>query len=488
MSYNFGVKDLSMSLLNAEYAVRGKVPTRAGEIQKILDKGNNQDGKSYPFTELTEANIGNPQTFGQPPISFFRQVLSGILNPDLIEEGAFKNQDVVNRVKFYQKNIKGNVGAYTNSLGYEFVRQSIANFIAKRDNLPVEKDLTNYMTLDGASQGVHLIMNAFVAHSSDGVMVPIPQYPLYSAAIALKGGQQVPYYLDEENQWQCSMEELERAYTEAKSRKINPKILVVINPGNPCGNILTEETIKKFIKFAYDKKMIIIADEVYQTNIYNKQKKFHSFKKIQASLEAPYNKGELFSVHSTSKGILGECGIRGGYMEMINVDPEVKAQLVKLKSINLCSNTTGQLMTELMCNPPSEDNGASQESIKKYNQEVEDLFNGLLSRINTVNKYLNSLKNIKSQDSEGAMYVFPQVILSKKAIEAAKKEGQSPDLFYCLNVLENTGLVIVPGSGFGQVDGTYHFRITNLIRPESKLEDTLKRFKEYNEKFHQQYE
>lgn len=66
------------------------------------------------------------------------------------------------------------------------------------------------------------------------------------------------------------MEELERAYTEAKSRKINPKILVVINPGNPCGNILTEETIKKFIKFAYDKKMIIIADEVYQTNIYNK--------------------------------------------------------------------------------------------------------------------------------------------------------------------------------------------------------------------------
>lgn len=74
---------------------------------------------------------------------------------------------------------------------------------------------------------------------------------------------------------------------------------------------------------------------------------------------APYNQGELLSVHSTSKGVIGECGLRGGYMEMVNLHPDIRAQLLKLKSINLCSNTVGQLMTEMMVNPPSIHNGAS---------------------------------------------------------------------------------------------------------------------------------
>lgn len=62
-------------------------------------------------------------------------------------------------------------------------------------------------------------------------------------------------------------------------------------------------------------------------------------------------------MHSTSKGVIGECGIRGGYMELANLDPEVHAQLFKMKSINLCSNSVGQIMTELMVNPPREGQG-----------------------------------------------------------------------------------------------------------------------------------
>lgn len=83
------------------------------------------------------------------------------------------------------------------------------------------------------------------------------------------------------------------------------------------------------------------------------------------------------------------------------------------------------------------------------------------------------------------MYAFPQVKFSQKAIEAA---GNQPvDLFYCLEVLKNTGIALVPGSGFRQKKDTYHFRITTLILPEEKLKNRLDDLKAFNDKFHQQY-
>lgn len=79
------------------------------------------------------------------------------------------------------------------------------------------------------------------------------------------------------------------------------------------------------------------------------------------------------------------------------------------------------------------------------------------------------MTNIKAHEVEGAMYAFPSITFSKKAIQAAKEQGQEADLFYCLEVLKNTGIALVPGSGFKQQPGTYHFRITTLILPEEKL-------------------
>lgn len=95
------------------------------------------------------------------------------------------------------------------------------------------------------------------------------------------------------------------------------------------------------IEFAYDHKMVIFADEVYQENVYNPLKSFVSFKKVRSELQEPYNNVELFSLHSTSKGLLGECGLRGGYFEMCNIHPQVKEEIIKLRSMFLCSNTIG---------------------------------------------------------------------------------------------------------------------------------------------------
>jgi aspartate/methionine/tyrosine aminotransferase len=194
---------------------------------------------------------------------------------------------------------------------------------------------------------------------------------------------------------------------------------------------------------------------------------------------------ELASLHSVSKGLLGECGMRGGYLYLHQFNPEVYQELVKLKSINLCSNSLGQIMVDCMVNPPLE--GVSKATKDKFEAEYKGLLESLKYRAKIVTKYLNSMTNVKCQEVEGSMYAFPSITFSKKAQEAAKKEGKAADLFYCLDVLKNTGIALVPGSGFRQKPGTHHFRITTLILPESHLENKLKALKEFNEKFHAKY-
>lgn len=106
----------------------------------------------------------------------------------------------------------------------------------------------------------------------------------------------------------------------AKDLGINLRALVVINPGNPTGNVLAREDIEQIIQICYENEIVICADEVYQSNIYT-DKPFISFRKVLAEMGNPYDKNvELLSMHSVSKGLQGECGFRGGYLEVHNMD------------------------------------------------------------------------------------------------------------------------------------------------------------------------
>ena len=131
------------------------------------------------------------------------------------------------------------------------------------------------------------------------------------------------------------------------------RAIVVINPGNPTGNVLRRKDIEDIIRISYENKLVIIADEVYQENIYNSKIPFISFRKVLAELGDPYkNSVELISLHSVSKGLMGECGLRGGYFETHNLEDYANDMLYKLKSIELCSNNIGQLAVQLMVDPP----------------------------------------------------------------------------------------------------------------------------------------
>ena len=133
---------------------------------------------------------------------------------------------------------------------------------------------------EGASQGVHVLFNTLIGNKDDSVMIPVPLYPLFSAAINLNGGSITPYYMDEDNGWQLSVEKMEKALDESEKEGKNVKALVIINPGNPTGSILSAESIEKVIEFAVKNRLVLIADEVYRENIYNEGKQFVSFRSV----------------------------------------------------------------------------------------------------------------------------------------------------------------------------------------------------------------
>lgn len=114
----------------------------------------------------------------------------------------------------------------------------------------------------------------------DGIMVPVPQYPLYSASIQLYGGKMVGYHLDETKDWAIDMAEMARQFRAAKARGVNVRALCVINPGNPTGQVLTRSNIEDIIAFAFENDIVLLADEVYQANVYDAARPFVSFRRV----------------------------------------------------------------------------------------------------------------------------------------------------------------------------------------------------------------
>ena len=155
-------------------------------------------------------------------------------------------------------NISGGIGAYSHSKGVEVVRQEVASFLEKRDGFSADPE-DIYLT-DGASPGIQNTLNMIINGKQDGIMIPIPQYPLYSAAIALLGGTQVGYFLNEDGGTEIDRIELDRALKEAREvNNLNVKAMAVINPGNPSGQCLTYEDMEGILKFCHDEEIILLV-------------------------------------------------------------------------------------------------------------------------------------------------------------------------------------------------------------------------------------
>ncbi|KAK9117249.1 hypothetical protein Sjap_016196 [Stephania japonica] len=395
MSKGLDYETLNENVRKVQYAVRGELYLRASELQK--------EGKKIIFT-----NVGNPHALGQKPLTFPRQVVALCQAPFLLDDPNVEllfPADAIARAKHYLSLTSGGLGAYSDARGLPGIRKEIAEFIERRDGYQSDPEFI-FLT-GGASVGVMQILNAVIRGDSDGILVLVPQYPLYSATTSLCGGSLVPYYLEETANWGLHVNQLRQSVSKARSNGITVRAMVIIDPGNPTGQCLSEANLREILHFCFQERLVFLGDDFYQQNVYQDTHPFISARKSSLDMGPPINKDvQLVSFHTVSKGYWGECGQRGGYFEMTNIPP-------KQSNPELVEAGRAQIMTD----------------------------------------GFNSCRNVVCNFTEGAMYSFPQIRLPPKAIEAAKRAGKVPDVFYCLKLLEATGISTVPGSGFGQKEG-----------------------------------
>jgi glutamate--glyoxylate aminotransferase len=210
---------------NTKYEVRGEIYLAA--VKRV------EAGKKVIYT-----NVGNPQALGQKPLTFPRQVLSLMMAPFVLEDpmaAQLYPPDAIERAKRYMGLMKNaGLGAYSDSKGHMFIRKEIASFIEKGCGGAASCDPNHIFCSNGASECVRTLLNVSIQKPTDGIMVPIPQYPLYSAAIALLGGQLVPYYLDEKAGWALSVPELQRSVDAARAKGIYPYLSISIQTYPNC--------------------------------------------------------------------------------------------------------------------------------------------------------------------------------------------------------------------------------------------------------------
>ncbi|KAL7420843.1 alanine transaminase [Cryptotrichosporon argae] len=477
------LETINPAVLSVQYAVRGELALKADRYAQALLAPGSEGGAAdaslgpdarLPFDKVVTANIGNPQQRGldQRPITFWRQVIALCEYPELIETAAAAfPPDAIARAKALHKEI-GSTGAYTHSKGVLGIRKKVAKFIEERDGFPANPE-DIYLTA-GASAGVAQILG-LALRPGDGCLIPIPQYPLYTATLAYVGASPVPYYLNEQSAWSMGESDLLRAIEGAK----HPiKALVIINPGNPTGGCLSRAAIESVIRLCHARGILLLADEVYQSNIFDPDNKpFISFKQVLRELEPEVANGvELVSFHSISKGVAGECGRRGGYFELVNIADDVAEQIYKMASVTLCPPVSGQIGVDLLVDPPR----PGQPSFAAWHAETSLTHDNLKSRSAYMHERFNALPGMSCQPAEGAMYLFPRLDMPARALAEAERIGKPADVMYALELLDKTGICAVAGSGFGQEPGTYHLRVTALC---PGVEDYVSKIERFHREF-----
>lgn len=473
------MENLNPRVIEVEYAVRGPIVIRAAEMERQLKQGQ----EPFPFNRIIRLNIGDCHASGnQEPITYIRQFVAGCTYPTILQAPDFPS-DIKRRVENVLGTCSGkSLGAYSESQGLLAIREDVAKYIEERDGFPARP--SDIYLCNGASDGIKTIIKLLMntdPEKPSGIMIPVPQYPLYSATLSEYGAYQIEYYLDEDHNWALNIDELERALTEAKERCV-PRGIVIINPGNPTGQVVSRENIENVIRFAYKHHLFVMADEVYQENTYLSDHPFHSFKKVLMEMGAPYNQMAMASFHSASKGWHGECGSRGGYYELINLEQDVRNQINKLVSACLCSSVWGQVVMDAIINPPK----PGDESYELYQKERSEVLERLKHKAELVSELFNSVEGVQCNPVMGAMYAFPRVHLPPKAIEHARSKNLEPDAFYCFELLEKTGMCCVPGSGFKQRKGTFHFR-TTILPPVEQMKQMVERFRTFHVDFLNQW-
>ncbi|XP_074507556.1 alanine aminotransferase 2-like [Sebastes fasciatus] len=473
------LKEMRPNVRNMKQLECTSLVRRASQIKEELKQGVRK-----PYKEVIDVFWGDPHMAGVKPLSFVRQVFAACLYPQLVDSDKLP-VDARQRAQMLLKGCAGgSVGSYTATAGMPEIVQRVSEFITRRDGGAPSYPENIYIS-PGSQWALTNILNVLVnrkASPRTGVLTPSPCYSISTLSIMELGAAIVPYDLNEEQGWELQVEELHRALESAKG-VCNPVALYVINPGNPTGHVQSRKSMQEVIRFVSEKRLFLLADEVYQDCVYGEKSEFVSYKRVLSEMGPPFSDTvELASFHSASKGILGECGLRGGYVELVNLDPAVMKHIYKLFSKDSCAPVLGQFALDLMMNPPQ----PGDPSYPLYCVETQHIRTTLVKNVKRVFEVVNSLPGFCSQPVEGGAFAFPRLHLPPKAIQKAKEMGMHPDVFYCIRLLEEAGVFVSPGSQYGQKEGTHHIRFC-IMTPEDTMEELLRRLTSFQTQFMQDF-
>ena len=299
----------------------------------------------------------------------------------------------------------------------------------------------------GASEAIDICLTALV-NDGENVLTPTPGYPLYTAIASKLSLMENPYYLNEENGWLPDIDDIKS--------KINSKTkaIILINPNNPTGSLYTIENLKTIIDLALENDLVIFADEIYDKLLFDGKKHVSIAslnKDVSCITFGGLSKNYMVPGFRIGWGIVsGRKEILSDYIEAIN----------KILRARLSANHPEQYGIKISLE-------GDQSHLVEANKK-------LTSRRDMTFQMLNAIPGISCVKPEGAFYAFPRLHM------------EQPDSHFVSELIKETGVVVVPGGGFGQVPGTQHFRVVFLPN-EMILEKAYKSIGNFLQKYLKKY-
>lgn len=396
----------SDKLQNVCYDIRGPV---LNEARRLEEEGH----------RIIKLNIGNPAPFGLIP-------------PDEIV------QDVIYNLP--------QASGYCDSKGLFSGRKAVMQYCQKKgiDNVAIEDIFLG----NGASELIVMAMQALV-NNGDEVLVPAPDYPLWTAAVRLAGGTPIHYLCDESNEWYPDMDDIRS--------KISPKTraMIIINPNNPTGAVYPEQVLLEMIEIAREHKLVVYSDEIYDKILYDDAKHTST-----ASLADDL----VFVTFNGLSKTYRVAGYRSGWMIVsgnMKAARDYMEGLEMLASMRLCANVPAQ--------------HAIQTSLGGY-QSINELITGegrLLKQRDLAWEMLNAIPGVSCVKPKAAMYVFPK--LDPEIYPIANDQD------FILDLLLQEKVLVVQGTAFNWPT-TDHLRIVFLPRVE-ELKESISRIAHYLERY-----
>ncbi len=309
------------------------------------------------------------------------------------------------------------------------------------------KNIQDIFVTTGASEGIEIALTSLV-NKGENMLTPSPGYPLYTAIRAKLEMEENPYYLDESNGWQPDIEDIKK--------KINDKTkaIVIINPNNPTGSNANKETLLKLIDVALEHNLVIISDEIYDKLMFDGEEHISI-----ASLnpDAPIITFGGLSKNYMVPGFRIGWGVVSGNKELMSDYVEAMNKILRYR---LCANHPMQY--------------AISPALDSDNEHLIEAMEKLTRRRDITVEMLNAVEGISCVKPKGSFYAFPKIDVKD-------------DWHFVGELIRETGVIVVPGTGFGQYPGTSHFRAVFLPQ-EEKLEKAYKAIGEFFVKYKNEVE